>query len=410
MSRQAGHKEEKPVKTRLLALVMAVVLCLSILPMAALAEAEVPAEEIIAAEEAPVLDGAAKPAMPTLTSVKNLTSGVKITWEKVKKADGYIIFRRSGSGAWERIGKVKKGTKVSYIDKTAESGTRYSYSVCIYTGTKKGSHDADGLTILRLDSPVIKSTRVVSSGIKITWNKVTGAKKYAIYRKAEGDEDWTKLGAVKALKYTDKTAQPGAAYTYTVRAVSGKTTSAIRAGKSAVMPNPALTKAIAAYKAFTAQSYHEDEWYYSITGFALFDLNKDGVPELFTHGGGQMDYCKIFTYSSGEVQYVHWGSGFSLYDNGIIEVSFSGMGYYLESYYRMADDLKLELVYRYADWMDSTYTVGEDAHDETLPRVTSEDVQAGVASVLGDAESYDLVFHDNTDADRTDYLRAELYS
>ncbi len=221
------------MKTRLLVLVMAVVLCLSILPMTALAEAEVPAEEIIAAEEAPVLDGAAKPAMPTLTSVKNLTSGVKITWEKVKKADGYIIFRRSGSGAWERIGKVKKGTKVSYIDKTAESGTRYSYSVCIYTGTKKGSHDADGLTILRLDSPVIKSTRVVSSGIKITWNKVTGAKKYAVYRKAEGDADWTKLAAVKSTKYTDKTAQPGTNYTYTVRAVSGTTISAIRAGVSA---------------------------------------------------------------------------------------------------------------------------------------------------------------------------------
>ena len=69
--------------------------------------------------------------------------------------------------------------------------------------------------------------------------------------------------------------------------------------------------------------YFQDEMY-------LFDLNADGTPELFTHGGGQIDYNKIFTFKNGKVEMVHWGTSFSLLDNGIVYVQFSsGMGYNL---------------------------------------------------------------------------------
>jgi hypothetical protein len=164
-----------------------------------------------------------------------------------------------------------------------------------------------------------------------------------------------------------------------------------------------LAEALSAYKAFTAQAAHEDEWLYTIESFGLFDLNGDGIPELFTLGGGQMDYEKVFTYRDGAVEYVHWGSGFTLYDNGIVSVSFSGGGgYRLYSYYAMGDDLSLDLVYRYAEWyMDGTsYSVGEDAHDETAPKVPYTQIEDEVERMIGGAQTVESLFHKNTAAER----------
>ena len=74
-------------------------------------------------------------AAPKISSVTNVVGGVTIKWGKVNGAVGYRVFRKSGSGSW---GKIIDTTDVSYTDKTAKSGTKYSYTVrCINSdGTK----------------------------------------------------------------------------------------------------------------------------------------------------------------------------------------------------------------------------------------------------------------------------------
>lgn len=65
----------------------------------------------------------------------------------------------------------------------------------------------------------LKSVSVVSGdNMRITWNPVSGAQRYQIYRKQSGT--WKKIGTCKSTKlsYTDKTTLVGAKYQYRVRA------------------------------------------------------------------------------------------------------------------------------------------------------------------------------------------------
>ncbi len=56
-----------------------------------------------------------------------------------------------------------------------------------------------------------------SSGIKITWSKVTGADKYTVYRKT-GDGSYKAIKTVTGTSYTDTTAKSGTKYRYNVKA------------------------------------------------------------------------------------------------------------------------------------------------------------------------------------------------
>ena len=52
-------------------------------------------------------------------------------WKKVKGINGYIIFRRTGTGRYKQIAKLSSGKK-SYIDKTVKRGRKYKYIIVSY--------------------------------------------------------------------------------------------------------------------------------------------------------------------------------------------------------------------------------------------------------------------------------------
>ncbi len=56
------------------------------------------------------------------------------------------------------------------------------------------------------------------SAIKLTWNKVSGATGYVVYRYNNSQKSWTRLGVVTANTYTDKKLKSGTTYKYAVRA------------------------------------------------------------------------------------------------------------------------------------------------------------------------------------------------
>ena len=59
-----------------------------------------------------------------------MKSKVKLTWKKVKGADGYEIYRAtSKKGKYQKIKTLKKGTIVSYTDGKAKKGKTYYYKV-----------------------------------------------------------------------------------------------------------------------------------------------------------------------------------------------------------------------------------------------------------------------------------------
>ena len=162
-------------------------------------------------------------ADPTVASVTNATAGITAKWNKTAGASGYIVYRKGTSGSWTRIADVKSGSATSYTDKTASSGSTYSYTVRAYSGkTMSDWHNYKSLK--RLADPKFDSAYAVKAGITLKWRKVTGAGGYILYRKASGGS-WTRIADIKSgstLKYVDTTAAKGVKYSYTIRAYSGK--------------------------------------------------------------------------------------------------------------------------------------------------------------------------------------------
>lgn len=160
-------------------------------------------------------------SQPKLSSVSNSKSGIVIKWKKVSGAEGYYVYRKSGS-SWKKIKKITSGSTVKYTDKTMSAGKKYVYTVRAYNGSKTSSYDKKGLTVRRLTNPSMVSAKGSRSGVKVTWKKVKSAVTYDVYRKKPGGK-YIKIAAVKGsskVTYNDKKAKKGVTYYYTARACS----------------------------------------------------------------------------------------------------------------------------------------------------------------------------------------------
>ncbi len=152
------------------------------------------------------------------SAVNNPGGGVKVTWGKTKGAEGYKVYRKTSKSKWKLLANIQKASATSFVDKTAKSGTTYTYTVRAYNKFSSGTYEP-GVTIKALSTPKI-TLQNKKKGICISWNKVAGANIYRVYRKLSGTSKWTILKDTKSLSFTDTTAVPGKKYEYTVKATS----------------------------------------------------------------------------------------------------------------------------------------------------------------------------------------------
>ncbi|MBQ6934983.1 MAG: leucine-rich repeat protein, partial [Clostridia bacterium] len=171
-------------------------------------------------------------ATPTV-KIANNAKGVKVTWNKITGSKGYIIYRSEINNGkwsnWKNMGTVKN-TILSWVDKNAQSGTTYRYTVRAVNGNYKSAYKASG-SLIFLSQPTVKVANA-SNGIKVSWNKVDGITGYTVYSstydaKTKKWSSWKNRGTAKANKtsWVDKNVKSGVKYKYTVRAVNGKTKS-----------------------------------------------------------------------------------------------------------------------------------------------------------------------------------------
>ena len=116
------------------------------------------------------------------------------------------------------------GSTLKYVDKTASRGVQYIYTVrgIAADGTTMGTYDKAGVS--DTIAPVKVTLDKISanaSGVTVTWKAANGAAKYYVYRKDAKNTSWKRLGTVSSgTSYTDKTAEYGVQYTYTVKGVA----------------------------------------------------------------------------------------------------------------------------------------------------------------------------------------------
>ena len=170
---------------------------------------------------------AKRPLNLTAVKVNNayVVSGdnIKVTWQAVPDADGYIVYRKT-SKSWKRIATVKDGA-LSYVDQTTKIGTKYTYTVKAYADLGDrivyGSSNKTGVTRTQKfykEALKMKSATTVSTkSIKVRWYPRKKASGYTVFRRVPG-KTWQKLGAVKGTTYTDKNCKSACAYQYMVKA------------------------------------------------------------------------------------------------------------------------------------------------------------------------------------------------
>ena len=214
------------------------------------------------------------PAAPVVKLGNSATSGKPmLTWNAVYGATSYRIYRSTAKGSgYSLLGTV---TATSYTNTGAKAGTTYYYRVkaCNDAGLSPYSNVVSGKVksvTPKPSAPVVKIGNSAASGKPmLTWNAVSGATSYKVYRATSQNGTYSLLGTVTTTSYTNTGAKAGTTYWYKVKAVnsagesaysnvvSGKTTvTTLTMGHSSTSGKPQLTwKAVsgaASYKVYRA--------------------------------------------------------------------------------------------------------------------------------------------------------------
>ena len=159
-------------------------------------------------------------AAPQNSTLAIKSTGVKLSWDAVTGAESYRVYRKAeGEAKWTIIAHT---SKTNFTDTNVTAGVKYTYTVRCEnaSGSKCTSYYQSTPSITYVINAEMKSAVNTLSGVKLSWKKAAGAASYKVFRKAEGEEDWTKLGAVKTTSFTDTTAKSGVNYVYAIQTIS----------------------------------------------------------------------------------------------------------------------------------------------------------------------------------------------
>ena len=165
--------------------------------------------------------------VPAAPKIKLTTSGnqFQLSWNAVPGAASYQVYRIVDFTVedYTLLGTTKSTT---YTDKTAEAGTTYTFAVKAVNanGESMTSSSCAGKLAAAPDNVTLTGAKAVSDGIQVTWQAANGAAEYRVYRKDAANPKWKGIANVTGTSWTDKTAQAGVKYTYTVRGISANGT------------------------------------------------------------------------------------------------------------------------------------------------------------------------------------------
>lgn len=167
-----------------------------------------------------------------IVKVSNVSNGVTIKWSSVLNATGYKVYRSEYNTKTKKWSSWKSrttqtATKTSWTDKNVKSGAKYRFTVrACYGDSIKSDYNKSGVKLIYLAQPTVKFSNT-EKGIKVTWNKIDGAKNYTVYKSEYVDGKWTSWKNVgtcgnNIFGCIDISVKSGVTYRYTVKAANGK--------------------------------------------------------------------------------------------------------------------------------------------------------------------------------------------
>ena len=194
---------------------------------------------------------------PTVTGGNDAQGRPTLKWNAVSGAAKYEVYRaRSKDGDYIKYSTVTgtSYTNTSYI----ENGNTYYYKVrALKSDGTAGAWSSIVSVTYRAASTGTLSAPSVTGGKDsqgrptLTWNAVTGAAKYEVYRARSKDGDYIKYSTVTGTSYTNTSyIESGNTYYYKVRALKSDGTAGAwssivsvtyRAASTGTLPAPAVT-------------------------------------------------------------------------------------------------------------------------------------------------------------------------
>ncbi|HOV13370.1 MAG TPA: C1 family peptidase [Spirochaetota bacterium] len=144
---------------------------------------------------------------------------VRISWDLVKNANSYIVFRsESETSPYYEIGRTNED---NFFDMNVAKNKEYMYS--IISVSNAGESDYSSIAIGFTDSKNIVSgiPQNIQGDSKeelvyLRWDKVEGATGYYIYRYSKSKDDYIKIAESKIPKFKDKKVKVNQKYWYII--------------------------------------------------------------------------------------------------------------------------------------------------------------------------------------------------
>ncbi|MDR0763287.1 MAG: fibronectin type III domain-containing protein [Bacteroidales bacterium] len=162
---------------------------------------------------------------------------VSISWNSVSGATYYEVYRSSNSNPNSSYAKISNEEenyaedwsplngenyyKIRAVKETGSSEIRSDYSTYAYVKFSSGN---GGDEISSLSPPTNVSASQSGSSVSISWNSVSGATQYFVYRSSSATGSYSSLTSVSGTVTTDNSPLNGYNY-YKVKASNGSTTS-----------------------------------------------------------------------------------------------------------------------------------------------------------------------------------------
>lgn len=163
-----------------------------------------------------------KLATPSITSTGTMLNKgtTAINWTKIPGAQGYYIYRSSTQvGGYKLLKTVTNGATTRYAYTGVKDGTTYYYKVIAYHIVKSKAVKSKASSPVEVIQKRLGKVEFIRSdvklgAIKVTWDKVSGAEGYYLYRSNTPDGGYKKIATTKKTTFLNSGLKDNKLYYY----------------------------------------------------------------------------------------------------------------------------------------------------------------------------------------------------
>ena len=160
---------------------------------------------------------------PEVTLSNVASSGkIKVSWKTIDGAVKYEVYRATSKDGTYKLVKTTTGTSFTNTSTTAGKTYYYKVKAIASKSSADSAYSEDKSRTCDLPRPDV-SIALSSKKPKVSWDKVTGAVEYKVYRATSKTGTYSLVKTTTSLSYRDTKATAGKTYYYKVVAVCSNT-------------------------------------------------------------------------------------------------------------------------------------------------------------------------------------------